>query len=124
MCLLCSRFVQFVIDHDAAGAFDFAPLQGATAKALVAQHGLPSNLSTVIVIDEAGVHTHSTAALRVLARCGWPYTLLARSTLWLPRPLRDVGYSAVAAMRYRLIGKDEGEQCRNMTKALRRRFFD
>ena len=72
---------------------------------------------------EGGVHTHSTAALRVLGRCGVPYSYL-HSLLWLPRPLRDLGYKAVAAVRYRVFGKDDGTTCRRMTKAMRERFLD
>ena len=42
----------------------------------------------------------------------------------VPRPLRDLGYSCVAAVRYRLFGKDDGGSCRRMTKAMRARFLD
>ena len=42
-------------------------------------------------------------------------------TLW-QEPLRDLGYSIVAAVRYRVFGKDDGATCRRMTKALRARF--
>ena len=34
---------------------------------------MTSDLSTMVLIDEAGVHVRSTAALRVLTRCGWKY---------------------------------------------------
>jgi len=124
VCLLCSSFVQFVIDHDVEGAFDFAPLQGTTASSMLAGLGLSLDLSTVVLIDEAGVHTHSTAALRVLSRCGLPYALIHHTFIWLPSPLRDAGYQAVAAVRYRLFGQDDGTACRLMTKALRQRFLD
>ena len=66
----------------------------------------------------------STAALRVLLRCGAPYSLLATAALNLvPRPLRDTGYKMVAAVRYRVFGEDDGSSCRRMTKAMRARFF-
>ena len=121
VCLLCSTFIQFVLDHD-GGTFDFATLQGATGTKLLTQHGLPLDVSTVVMIDEAGVHTRSTAALRVLRKCGMPYAILYAAIL-LPRPLRDLGYKAVAAVRYRIFGKDDGSSCRLMTKAIRSRFL-
>ena len=110
-------------DHDAAGAFDFATLQGASGKALLTRAGLPCDVSTMVLIDEHGVaHTRSTAALKVLRRCGLPYSLLYVA-IAIPRPLRDLGYRGVAAVRYRLFGQDDGSSCRRMTKATRARFL-
>merc|ERR1719424_1196883 len=123
VCLLCATFVHFVLDHDAAEAFDFAPLQGKLGTELLTKNNLPLDVSTMVLIDEAGVHVRSTAALRVLARCGLPYSMLS-AALWLPRPLRDAGYKLVAALRYRLFGEDDGTTCRRMTKATRWRFHE
>ena len=117
VCLLCSAFIHFVLDHDKEGRYDFAPLQGPTAKVILEKAGLPLDVSTVVVVDEKGVHTRSTAALRVLDNCGRPYSLLHTVFIWLPSPLRDAGYKAVAAVRYRVFGKDDGSSCRRMTKA-------
>ena len=70
------------------------------------------------------MHVRSTAALRVLARCGWKYNLVATPLLWLlPSPLRDLGYKGVAAARYRVFGQDDGSSCRRMTKAVRAHFL-
>ena len=110
--------------RDAASRFDFAPLQGPTGEALLTKAGLPLDVSTVVLVDEAVVHTRSTAALRVLAHCGMPYSLLHAVAICLPRPLRDAGYKAVAAVRYKLFGKDDGTSCRRMTKAIRKRFHE
>jgi predicted DCC family thiol-disulfide oxidoreductase YuxK len=123
VCLLCSTFIHFVLDNDEAGAFDFASLQGKAGTALLTKHGLPLDVSTMVLIDEHDqVHTRSTAALKVLQRCRWPFCL-AYAAIALPRPVRDLGYRTVAAMRYRLFGKDDGETCRMMTKAIRHRFL-
>ena len=124
VCLLCATFVHFVLDHDQHSAFDFAPLQGATGTKLLTQAGLPLDVSTMVLVDEAGVHVRSTAALRVIARCGLPYSWL-RILLWLlPAPLRDAGYKMVASVRYLVFGKDDGTTCRRMTKAIRQRFHE
>ena len=122
VCLLCNTFVHFLIDRDADEVFAFASLQSDVGLAYLRKAGLPLDVSTVVLIDDAGVHTRSTAALRALMRCGRAYIVLHAALIWLPRPLRDLGYRIVAALRYRLFGKDEGETCRRMTRDMRRRF--
>lgn len=82
---------------------------------------LQRDLSTVVLIDEAGAHVRSTAALRVLRHLGTPYQCLY-SLVLIPRPLRDLGYKLVAASRYSLFGKDE-EVCRRMSAEIKRRFL-
>ena len=58
------------------------------------------------------------AALRAAVRAARP------PLIWIPRPLRDAGYKMVAAVRYRVFGKDDGGACRRMTKAIKARFLD
>ena len=79
VCLLCSTFVQFVLDHNADETITFAALQSAVGEAVLQKAGLPLDVSTVVYIDEAGVHTRSTAALRVLQRCRLAYAPLAHA---------------------------------------------
>ena len=124
VCLLCSTFVHFVLDHDEEEAIDFAALQSDYGKAALLRHGMTSDLSTMVFIDEDGAHVRSTAALRVLSRCGLPYSLIYRAAILLPRPLRDLGYKCVAAVRYRVFGQDDGSSCRRLTKTMRKRFLD
>ena len=66
VCLLCNKFVHAVYDNDPAERFQFASLQSEEGLALLEQHGMKADLSTVVLIDEAGAHVRSTAALRVL----------------------------------------------------------
>ena len=122
VCLLCNKFVHAVYDNDPAERFQFASLQSEVGLALLEQHGMKADLSTVVLIDEAGAHVRSTAALRVLRHLRRPYSL-AYCLIALPAPLRDVGYRLVAKSRYAIWGKDE-ESCRRLTKAMRRRFID
>ena len=108
VCLLCSGFIHFVLDHDKEGRFDFAPLQGLTGTALLQKHGLPLDVSTMVLIETDGeVHVRSTAALRVPKHCDVSYWL-ACAAIVLPRPLRDLGYKLVARYRYTLFGQDDG----------------
>ena len=68
----------------------------------MAQYGLSGDhLSTVVLVRDGRVFLKSSAALRVLA--GLPgLWKLAAGLLVVPRPLRDLAYSLVAAARYRL----------------------
>mmetsp|Transcript_686 Transcript_686/g.1572 ORF Transcript_686/g.1572 Transcript_686/m.1572 type:complete len:165 (-) Transcript_686:546-1040(-) len=122
VCLLCSRFIHFIVDHDPSARFQFAPLQSELGTSLLDKHGLKPDLSTVVLLDERGVHVRSTAALRILLFCGFPSYLLYYMLILVPRPVRDLGYTLIAASRYRLFGKDEGV-CRRMTKDMRQRFL-
>lgn len=123
VCLLCSSFVHFVIDHNRDERIRFCALQSEAGKEMLRAHGLPLDVSTVVLIDECGVHVRSTAALRTLRLCGLPFRMLYAALIVLPAPARDLGYRAVAASRYRLFGKDKGESCRRMSKELRGRFL-
>ena len=127
VCTLCSKFVQFVLDRDRDGVFRFASLQSEVGRAYVARAGLPQDLSTIVLVDEDGTHTRSTAALRILRGCAHSrrrgaHLVAATFLLWVPRPLRDIGYRLVAASRYSVFGKDDGETCRLMTAKTRARF--
>ncbi len=122
VCLLCARAVQFVLDHDVHERVHFCAQQSEAGRALLQAHGLPLDVSTAVLIDEVGAHVRSSAVLRVLRFCGAPYCLLYALAA-LPAPLRDLGYRAVAATRYRIFGKDDGRSCRLMTSRLRRRFL-
>ena len=46
--------------------FAFATLQSGVGVSYLEAAGLPLDVSSVVLIDEDGVHTRSTAALRVL----------------------------------------------------------
>ena len=51
---LCSKFIHFVLDHDKERAFDFAPLQSAVGTEVLQKAGLPLDVSTMVLVDEAG----------------------------------------------------------------------
>lgn len=126
VCGLCNHTIDFIFQHDHAGVFRFAPLQGETAAALARQDPALSrdlaDLSTLIVIDHRGRHRRSSAVVRILIRLGTGWKILG-GLLWLiPRPLRNLGYRLVSRYRYRLFGKKE--TCRLPTPEERARFLD
>ena len=122
VCNLCNASVNFIIDRDPAGHFLFAPLQGATAPALLQKHGRSiACLDTVLLIEGGQVFTRSSAALRILRQLNMPWPLLAVFLL-VPAGIRDRVYGFIARNRYRWFGRTAA--CRVPTPELRARFLD
>lgn len=123
VCNLCNGFVQFVIEHDAAGQFQFASLQSTAGQELLRAHGLPllPEPESVVLVTGGRAYTHSAAALGVLARLGSIWGLVGRVGGVFPRFLRDAVYRLVARNRYRWFGRQES--CWLPTPELRARFL-
>lgn len=118
-CGLCARIVRLVLRRDRRGVFRFAPLQGTTYAAL--RVAKPEDLSTVVLLDEAGLHRRADAVVRVGRRLGGGWRLLALLAGALPRGVRDSAYAFVAARRLRWFGR--GDACALASEAERERFL-
>ena len=104
-CAFCERAVIFIATRDPEGYFRFGASQTPEAAALLAPHGLSRETArSIILIEDGQVYLRSTASLRIAARLTWPWSA-ARVLLWVPRPLRDLAYRIVAAIRHRLAGR-------------------
>lgn len=120
VCGLCNRAVEFIIRHDAAGVFRFAPLQGQTACGALPPEWTRS-LGTLVLWDGRGRHRRSAAVVRILWRLPGAWRWLG-TLLWLvPLPVRNLGYRLIAATRYRWFGKKES--CRLPSPDERGRFL-
>ena len=121
VCNFCDSSVNFIIEHDRAGYFRFAPLQTEIGQALLAEHHI-DNIETdsVILIEDEKAYTHSSAALRIARKLdgvwSWLYFLIV-----VPRPIRDFFYKIFARYRYRLFGKKD--VCMMPTPEIRVRFL-
>jgi len=101
-CGFCEGAVRFIATRDPDGYFHFAPSQWPVARAALEARGIaPAEARSLVLIEDNQVFLRSTASLRIAARLPWPWRA-ARVLLWLPAPLRDVGYRLVAAVRHRL----------------------
>jgi len=127
VCGLCNRLLQFLLAHDRRAAFSFAPLQGPTAKSVVARFGgNPDDLTTFYVCanfrtDDARVLAKSDAALFVARELGWPWRTLTAARV-VPKVFRDALYDVVARTRYRVFGRYE--QCLAPRPEFRSRFVE
>jgi len=107
VCGLCERTVQFLLTEDSAGALQFAPLQGETARPVLQRHGLnqfPLRSLVVVEADADGserVFVKSAAFARAFDALGGFWRVVSRAMLAIPRPLRDAAYDFIATRRLR-----------------------
>ena len=110
VCGLCDRLNQFVIRHDGAYKFRFAPLQSRFAvEALSSYRKNPRDLDTLYVISRYRTPSElllsrSEAVLFILRELGGMWRV-AGSLRFLPTSLLDLGYRWVARNRYRIFGR-------------------
>ena len=121
VCNLCNGFVQFVIKRDEEAAFRFAPLQSEMGREVLQIADLdPDQLSTVVLVENGKIYTHSDVALRVARRLGGLWSM-ASVFRFIPKSIRDALYNFVAARRYRWFGKKDS--CMLPTPELKQRFL-
>jgi predicted DCC family thiol-disulfide oxidoreductase YuxK len=122
-CGLCHRSVRFVLAEDRAGLFAFSPLQGDAIRAELSdaqRAGLPD--SVVVEDAERNLLIKSTGVAHVAASLGGWWRIGATLLRLVPRPLRDLGYDAVASVRRRLFAQPP-DSCPIVPPRLRERFL-
>ena len=108
-CNLCNGIVGRLFTQLAGEQTSFIPFQSPEGQHLLAEHGFDlDRLDTVILIDDQGLHLHSTGLLRMLSLSD-QWRPLASILLTVPRPLRDSFYKLAAKNRTRLFGSSN--QC-------------
>lgn len=123
VCGLCNRTVDLLLRHDRRGRLRFAAQQSPAGQALLARHGLPPDaLAYLVLVENGGVATRSTAVLRIGRLLGGGWAGLAALGYLVPRPLRDALYDFVARRRYAWFGRRA--DCRVPTADERARFLD
>lgn len=121
VCNFCNATINFVIDHDRANRFVFAPLQSETGRQLLQTNGLDNaKLDSVVLLKNGVVYHKSDAALQIARQLDGPWPLLYVFRI-LPRFLRNFVYDIVARNRYRWFGRRDS--CRMPSPELRQRFL-
>ena len=121
VCNLCTASVQFIIRHDRAGIFYFAPLQSDIGREICQSRGLdPAAVETFMLISGGIILMRSDAAIEVVSRFGGAWKFVAVLRL-IPRVARDWVYSTVARNRYRWFGRTEA--CMIPTPKVKERFL-
>ncbi len=121
-CLLCSRWVRFLLRVDRRARYRFAPMQAPPGRALLRRHGLdPDDPLSLLLLDGGRAWTDSDAVLRVLTGLGGGWRLLG-VLRGVPRGLRDAGYRWLARNRHRWFGTSSS--CSVPDAAQRARFLE
>ena len=84
VCNLCNATIQSIIERDGAGRFRFAPLQSRSADTeheSVTGSDQGDFPDSILLVDSVGVHTRSSAAIRIARGLGFPYSLLRLATV-------------------------------------------
>jgi predicted DCC family thiol-disulfide oxidoreductase YuxK len=106
VCVLCSRWVNFVLKHDQAGLYKFAAMQSRTGRALLIEHGIdPDDPMSFLLLEDGLGYTDTDAIIRVLRTFGGVWRIAAAMMRLSPRWVRDRLYRWIARNRYRLFGQ-------------------
>lgn len=123
-CGMCHQFVRMVLAEDARAHFQVTPLAGRTITELIdatTRARLPD--SVVLREPDGTIRVKSDAVVAALTRLGGTWRLLALVLRVVPRPLRDLGYDAIARVRKRLFPTPAGT-CPLLPPRLRARFLE
>lgn len=123
VCVMCNAGVDFLIRQDRNKQFKYAALQSDSGQALARRYGAPSDLSTMIYIEEEKAYIQSEAVLRIGRRLGLATAGLSQiALLTVPRAVRDWMYrNLLAKYRYDIFGKKD--QCRLVEPGMEDRFL-
>lgn len=123
VCLLCNRWVDFLLRHDRVGRYRLAAMQGNHGRRLLLTHGLSADdPSSFLLVQDGLGFTDTEALIRVLAGLGRGWQIVAWMIRAVPRFVRDPTYRWVARHRYRLFGRRT--HCRLPDPAYVGRFLD
>ncbi len=122
-CGLCHRTVRFLIAEDPEGrSFRFAPIGGETFERLLDEATRAALPESVIVLSPDGsLHSRTEATLRLLEGLGGRHLRRARILRAVPRPVRDLAYQLVAAVRHGIWARPD-DACPVASPELRARF--
>jgi predicted DCC family thiol-disulfide oxidoreductase YuxK len=126
VCSLCNHTIRFLMNRDPGGALCFAPNRSRLALEFLARSGITPAPETVVLITNVltsteRLYTRSDASIEALQHLRRPWPLLGRLLSFVPRFIRETGYSVIARYRYRLFGKYD--TCPIPTQAQRSRIL-
>ncbi len=122
VCMLCSRWVDFVLRRDPHGRYKFAAMQTASGRALLIEHGIdPDDPLSFLLLEDRKGYTDTDAIVRILRSLGPGWKFIALLVSIVPRFVRDPLYRWLARNRYRMFGRRAA--CRVPTADIADRFL-
>lgn len=98
-CVMCSRFVRFILNNEPGDVFRFCPL----SRISEFEH-IELNNSTIVVKSDGNFHFESGAIFLILRKLKFPVNVLCIG-LVIPRSLTDFIYRIVSRNRGRIMSK-------------------
>jgi predicted DCC family thiol-disulfide oxidoreductase YuxK len=123
LCNFCDGSVNFIIRHDRAGYFSFAPLQSEAGRKILSDNGLRASEGgpeSIVLVEDGKAHTHSEAAIRIARHLDGLWKAFYAAIV-IPRSIRDYFYRSFAKRRYQLFGKKN--ECSIPSAEVRSRFL-
>jgi predicted DCC family thiol-disulfide oxidoreductase YuxK len=106
VCVLCSRWVGFVLRRDRQAQYKFAAMQTPSGRNLLIAHGIdPHDPLSFLLLDGGAGYTDTDAIVRILRSFGAGWRLVAVLISIVPHFIRDPIYRWGARHRYRLFGQ-------------------
>ncbi|NRA66543.1 MAG: DUF393 domain-containing protein [Pseudobacteriovorax sp.] len=102
VCTLCNGAVDFIVKRSSPKSIQLAPLQGETAKRLLANKNIPDS---IIAFKNGEMLFKSKAATTIGLELGGLWAVLSKIANGIPKPWADLVYDWVARHRYRIWGK-------------------
>lgn len=121
VCNLCNASVDSILRHEAAPVFQFASLQGETARCLLPPLGKDPDVLNSLLVYHYGRLYQESEAIFVIAenlKAPWRWVRIFR---FMPQSWTDAFYRWVADNRYRWLGKRQA--CRLPSPQERSRFL-
>jgi predicted DCC family thiol-disulfide oxidoreductase YuxK len=107
VCVLCSGFARFILEHDRDFAFRLTTAQAPLGQALFRHYGLNTQeFETNLVLVDGRAYGKLDSIVVAAERLGGVWRALSLLRL-LPRPIADWLYDRVARNRYALFGRTE-----------------
>ena len=105
-CVVCNKFINWVIDHDPIKEFKFSALDGEVAKSLRSKFPELKSVDSVVYFDGKKIAIKGQAVRAIINQLAQS-KLFKFSLKFTPNFLLAFGYDLVAKNRYKVFGKLE-----------------
>jgi len=121
-CLLCSRWIQFLLLHDHKNRFEFVSMQSPMGRQWLFGAGVDADSpDTLLVVEYGKVYRDTLAIFRAIHQLGGIWRLVWVGYL-IPAPMRNFAYRIIARNRYEWFGRSE--RCFMPTEEMKTKFID
>jgi predicted DCC family thiol-disulfide oxidoreductase YuxK len=104
-CVLCSRWVEFILRFDRAHRYRLLRAQSELGRALYIHYGLdPEDYETNILLIDGKALIKSEGSIRLAMGLGFPWSITGILRI-LPRRYADALYESLARNRFRIFGR-------------------